>query len=356
MTFKTPALYELTVTHAHVFCTAFWHHSRYEILHLAAVLIAFAAVCGGLVLLTYGADRFVEGAASTATLLGIRPLVVGLVIIGFATSAPEMLVSALASMGGNPDLGIGNAIGSNIANVGLVLGVTALVAPLRVRSAILKREIPVMGLIYVLLTVLMLDITFSRVDGAILIVALAGLLIITVWLALSAPADDPLLAEIDQETKPPESSTKAVMWLLFGLVLLLLGAKILVTGAVDIARHFGVSEVVIGLTVVAIGTSLPELAASVAGALKGEPEIALGNVIGSNMFNALGVMAMPALIAPGSFSAIVLHRDVSYMWFISLVMVVMAASLRRPGHITRFEGGVLLLGFAAYQALLFFTA
>jgi cation:H+ antiporter len=330
-----------------------WHHCAHEWRRHDNMLIPFAAVCGGLVLLMFGADRFVDGAAATASHLGIPPLLVGLVIVGFATSAPEMLVSAVAALNGTPTLGIGNAIGSNIANIGLVLGATALIAPLTVRSTVLRREFPIMFLVLVLAAGLMWDLQLDRRDGIILLIALLLVLAGSVWLALHASAQDPLAEEYKKELSARMSARKAALWLMLGLVMLLLGSNLLVNGAVDIAHAFGISDIVIGLTIVAIGTSLPELAASVASALKNEPDIALGNVIGSNMFNALAVLSMPALIAPSRFEAIVMHRVVAYMLVLTVALFLLCWSNKGPRIIGRVSGGVLLTGFVAYQLLLF---
>lgn len=319
------------------------------------MLGAFALVCAGLVLLTYGADRFVEGAAATAYNLGVQPLLVGLVVVGFATSAPEMLVSGVAALGGNPTVGIGNAIGSNIANIGLVLGATALLAPLTVRSAILQREFPLMIAVLLLATWVLSDRILSRSDGAVLLVGLVLTIGATMWLGLRARGgSDALLQELDKEIVAKMTTPRALAWVAVGLALLLAGSQMLVTGAVDIARAFGVSDVVIGLTIVAVGTSLPELAASIASALKNEPDIALGNVIGSNMFNALAVLAMPALIRPSGFEDEVVTRDVPMMLVMTAALFLMSFTFRnRPGRISRFDGALLLGAFLVYQLVLF---
>lgn len=319
----------------------------------ANMILSFAAVIGGLALLTVGADRFVDGASATARNFGVPPLLIGLIVVGFATSAPEMLVSAVAALDGNPDVGIGNAIGSNIANIGLVIGMTALLMPLTVASTVLRREFPLMFAALALAVGLMWDGSFSLADGLVLTAGLVAMIGTLVWLGLRAPPDDPMVEEALSETNTTLSPRAAATWLVVGLLLLLGGSRLLVDGAVDIARYFGVSDVVIGLTIVAVGTSLPELAASIMGALKGEPDIALGNVIGSNMFNALGVLAMPALIAPGVIEPLVLRRDVPCMLGLSVVLYIMAGALLRPGRISRFEGALLLLAFVAYQGLLF---
>ena len=314
---------------------------------------AFAAVVGGLVLLIYGADRFVDGAAATARNFGVSMLVIGLVVVGFATSAPEMLVSGVAAYEGTPSVGIANAVGSNIANIGLVLGVTALFAPLTVRSAVLRREFPVMFLALVLATVLMSDLELSRRDGVILALSMVLMLAITVYLGAHARQADPLLEEISHHPERQMSQLKATLWVVVGLALLLFGSHILVWGAVRVATVIGLSEVVIGLTIIAVGTSLPELAASVVSAAKGAPEIALGNVIGSNMFNALGVLAAPALIHPTGFEREVLYRDIPVMFIFTIALLLMASAYKRAGRINRIEGLLLLVAFCGYQASLF---
>ena len=320
------------------------------------MLIAVATVLAGLALLTFGADRFVDGAAATAHHLGIPHLLVGLIVVGFATSAPEMLVSAVAALNGNPTLGIGNAIGSNITNIGLVLGVTALLSPLAVRSVVLKREFPLMFVALIGASLLLVDLELGRGDGVILLVGLIVVVGITGWLGTQTPPDDPLVEEFGHVIQLRLSRGKALFWLLAGLALLLGGSHLLVDGAVDIARYFGVSDIVIGLTIVAVGTSLPELAASVMSTYKNEPDIALGNIIGSNMFNALGVMAMPGLLRPCTFGAEVVWRDLAYMLVLSVALLVMSWSRHGPGRIGRIEGALLLAGFVAYQGVLFFQA
>lgn len=317
---------------------------------------AFAAIGGGLILLIYGADRVVDGASATARNLGVSALVIGLIVIGFATSAPEMLVSGVAAYQGTSSIGIGNAIGSNIANIGLVLGVTALLAPLTVRSAILRREFPVMFLALVLATALMSDLELSQRDGVILALSMVLMLAIVVSVSARALHADPFLEEIGHHPGPQMSQLKATLWFIVGLALLLIGSHTLIWGAVRVATLIGISEVVIGLTIIAVGTSLPELAASVVSAAKGEPEIALGNVIGSNMFNALGVLAAPALIHPAGFEREILYRDIPVMFIFTIALFLMAWAYKRAGRINRIEGLLLLLAFCGYQASLFLGA
>lgn len=317
---------------------------------------AYISIIFGLALLTFGANGFVEGAATAANNFGIPPLLVGLVIVGFATSAPEIFVAGVASINGNPSLAVGNAIGSNIANIGLVVGVTALVMPFTVRSQVLLREFPIMFACILLALVLCWDGYLSFADGIILFVGLIGLLGATTWRGTNDKSNDPLGKEMEVHLANGMSSVRALTWLNVGLGMLLLGSYMLVEGAVTVATHFGVSDLIIGLTIVAIGTSLPELAASVASALKGAPDIALGNVIGSNMFNILGVVSVPALLHPSPLEPAVMTRDFPVMIGLSIVLFAMAIGWRRNGRINRIEGFGLLLAFSAYQCLLYFTS
>lgn len=314
---------------------------------------AYFAILCGLGLLMYGADRFVDGAALAAKNCGIPPLLVGLTIVGFATSAPEMLVAAVAALNDNPSIAVGNAVGSNIANVGLVIGVTALVLPLQVRSRALQREFPIMFACLFLAFALCWDGELGVRDGIVLFVGLAVLMAVITRLSMRGDGVDALTAEVEHHLEKGMSTGRAVTWLLIGLALLLFGSHLLVDGAVEVARHYGVSDLVIGLTIVAIGTSLPELAASVVSAIKGESDIALGNVIGSNMFNILGVMGVPAVLSPTTLEPAVLTRDFPVMIGISIVLYLMATGRDGKGRITRIEGGLLVLGFAAYQWLLY---
>lgn len=318
------------------------------------ILQSAAAIVAGFALLAWGADRFVLGAAATARNLGVSPLVVGLTIVGFGTSAPEMLVSAVASWQGQPGLAIGNAIGSNITNVALVLGVTAIVRPLVVRSDILRRELPILLLIMVLGLALILDGELNRGDGLMLVFGLAVMIYWVVGLGLRSRRTDPISREFDHEMPHRMSTKRALAWLAVGLLVLSVSSRLLVWGAVNIATALGVSDLVIGLSIVAVGTSLPELAAAVMSALKNEHDIAIGNVIGSNMFNLLGVMAMPGLFAPGPISAEVLDRDYPLMIALTVGLFLMAYGVGgRPGRINRLEGGALSAVFVAYLYMLY---
>ena len=316
----------------------------------------YFAVVVGLVLLVWGSERFVLGASATARNFGVSPLVIGLTIVGVGTSAPEVLVSAAAALRGNPGVAIGNALGSNIANVGLVLGVTALVRGVMVRTRIFRLEFPIMFGVMGLAWFLLSDGTLDQGDGLILSLAFILLLVFMVAVAVRARRTDPLQREFAKEIPVDIGTAMALLWFAVGLVALLLGAQAIVWGAVGIARSFGVSDLVIGLTVLAIGTSLPELAASVTSVLKNEPDIAVGNVIGSNMFNLLPVLAIPGLIAPTAVPPEALQRDFPVMLTLSVALLVMAWGFRGIGRIARWEGGVLLLAFIGYQGLLYVSA
>lgn len=318
------------------------------------ILLSITAVLSGFVLLVWGADRFVHGAAALARNLGISPLVIGLTIVGIGTSAPEILVSAVAAWQGNPAMGVGNAIGSNITNVALVLGLTALIIPLSVNSQTLKREYPVLFLIMMLALILVFDGELSRMDGLIL---LSGLVIMVFWMIRLGLKDkkDPLELEYEHEI-PHITTGKAVFWLIVGMVLLLVSSRILVWGAVNIAQALGVSDLIIGLTIVAIGTSMPELAASIMSALKKEHDIAIGNVIGSNMFNLLAVLGLPGLISPHLLDPELLTRDFPWMIGLSLALLVFAYGFRGQGQINRWEGLLLLGSYFTYLGVLYFDA
>lgn len=320
------------------------------------MLFASLAIVAGLALIVWGADRFVLGASALARNLGIPPLIVGLTIVGFGTSAPEIFVSTVAAWHGKPGLSIGNAIGSNIANMGLVLGATAIVSPLYVRSHTVGRQLLLMVAITILAGVLLFDDELSRVDGVILLAGFVVVLGSTIVMGLRARGGDPLQAEFTQELPISLSTGKAIFWLLVGLVLLVLSSRLIVWGGISIAKSLNVSDLLIGLTIVAIGTGLPELAASITSTVKGEPDIAIGNVIGSNMFNLLPVLALPGLISPGEFSAEVLRRDFPVMLALSVALVLMAYGFRGTRCIGRWQGGSLLTAFCAYQSYLYYSA
>lgn len=311
------------------------------------------AILFGLVLLVWSADRFVEGSASVAHHFGMPPLLIGMVIVGFGTSAPEMVVSALASINGNTGIALGNAYGSNIANIALILGVTALISPIRVHSTVLRKELPVLTLVTVLTVVLIADLDLTRFDAGLLLLVFGGLMIWTVSQGLKQPADS-LAKEVGSETSEKTTPLKrAVYQLAGGLLLLIVSSRILVWGAVGMAQIFGVSDMIIGLTIVAVGTSLPELAASVIAVRKGEHDIALGNVIGSNLFNTLAVVGIAGTIHPFAVEPSTLSRDMVVMGALTLALFLFGYGFRkRPGRINRIEGTVLLAAYAGYTAWL----
>ena len=315
------------------------------------MLMAIAAVIAGVALLVWGADRFVDGSASVARNLRVPPLVIGLTIVSLGTSLPEMIVAAMAAMEGNNNLGIGNVMGSNIANIGLVLGTTALILPLTVKSMTLKREMPVLFLITFLMFALIADGELSTTDGAVLAI---GLLMMLGWIVRIGLHDrhDPMVEEFTESLPEEMSMSRSVIWFIIGLVLLIVSSRMVVWGAVEIARFMGVSDLIIGLTIVAIGTSLPELVASIASALKDEADLAIGNVIGSNMFNSLAVLAMPGLIAPGRFMPEALLRDFPIMLGFTIALFVVCFGLKL-GRINRIEGGLLVSAYGGYLYLLY---
>ena len=311
------------------------------------------AVVAGFALLVWGADRFVLGASATARNLGVQPLIIGLTIVGFGTSAPEMLVSGLAAWYGNPGISIGNALGSNIANIGLVIGSTALLAPLAMNSDTLRREFPILFAVMLLTFLLLYDGFLSFLDGLVLFACLFLMIYWVVRLGLRGRRSDPMTAEFSEEIPAHMPFRRAGIWLALGMLTLLIGSRLVVWGAVNIAAAFGVSDLVIGLTIIAIGTSLPELAASIMSVLKNEPDIAIGNVIGSNMFNLLGVLGLPGLIAPFAVPEETLTRDFVAMFVLTVALFGMSYGFGGPGRINRFEGALLLAGFFGYLAYIY---
>ncbi|HED39620.1 MAG TPA: calcium/sodium antiporter [Chromatiales bacterium] len=322
------------------------------------MLLSSVAVVAGFILLVWGADRFVLGASATARNFGVSPLIVGLTIVGFGTSAPEMLVSGMAAYQGSPGISIGNALGSNITNIALVLGVTALVVPLTVHSGIIRRELPILLLVMVLALLLIVDGELGQGDGLFLLLGMFLMIFWVVRLGLrERDSGDLMSSEFDAEIPEGIPTPRAIFWLLIGMVVLFASSHILVWGAVNIARAFGVSDLIIGLTIIAIGTSLPELAASVMSALKNEHELAIGNIIGSNMFNILGVMALPGLIYPSVVPEGVLSRDYPVMIALTIALLLMAYGFRgREGKINRVEGGLLLAAYCGYMYWLYQAA
>ena len=307
------------------------------------------AIVVGFIALVWGADRFVMGSAATAQNFGVSPLIIGLTIVGFGTSAPEMLVSSMAAYRDAANLSIGNAVGSNIANVALVLGLAAMVSPIQVNQKILRRELPLLVVMMLVAGGLLWDGELGFVDG---IVLLSGLFAMIVWVVREGLQERELPDELAGEMPDAMSTPLAFFWILVGLVVLLGSSEALVWGAKEIALSIGVSERVIGLTVVAFGTSLPELAATLVAAKRGEHDIALGNIVGSNMFNTLGVLGLPGVIRPGRCEERVLTLDFPVMIGVAVLLWVLARMLRPYRHIGRKRGALLLSIYVAYVAAL----
>lgn len=317
------------------------------------MLLALVAVIVGLALLVWSADKFVIGASDTAAYFSVPPLLIGMLIVGFGTSAPEIVVSIIAAIQGNPGLALGNAYGSNITNIALILGVTALISPIAVQSQVLKRELPILIAVTFLTVVLLWNLMLARSDAAILLVVFALFMGWSIWAGLKG-RDDHLAVEMEEELQHHDRSLgRSIAWTLIGLLVLVISSRALVWGAVTIATEFGVSDLIIGLTVVAIGTSLPELASSVVAARRGEHDIAIGNVIGSNMFNTLVVVGIAGAIHPLPLAAEVLYRDVATMAVLTVALLLLGYGFRgRPGHINRIEGGFLVAAYLGYTTYL----
>ena len=307
-------------------------------------------IVAGLVLLIWGADRFVHGASAAARNMGIAPLLIGLTIVAFATSAPEILVSVIAATRGEPGLAFGNAIGSNIVNIGLVLGVTAVIRPIPLESATLRREMPALLAVSLLTVSLFLDTRLSRPDG---IVMLTGLAIVMIWfvrLGIRSADTDPIKMDYEAEIPKDVSMKMAFIWLVVGLGVLLVGAEWLVDGSIGVAQSLGVSEVVIGITIVALGTSVPELAVSLVSALRGEYGLAIGNIVGSNIFNLLAVIGIAATIHPATVAPSVLSLHIFVMVAFTLVLFAMTYDYDGKAMLSRMEGVALLAAYFAYFA------
>ncbi|MDO3383955.1 calcium/sodium antiporter [Gilvimarinus algae] len=316
------------------------------------MIYALLAVVLGLALLVWSADRFVDGAAATARHFGMPALLIGMVVVGFGTSAPEMVVSALAAGQGNPGLALGNAYGSNITNIALILGLTALISPIVVHSQVLRKELPILLAVTVLAAWQLTDGDIDRVDALVLLGVFVVVMAWTIWQGMKK-ASDPLGVEMGQELEANALPIKrAVFWLVAGLVLLIISSRILVWGAVSLAQSFGVSDLIIGLTVVAVGTSLPELASSILAIRKGEHDLALGNVLGSNLFNTLAVVGIAGVIHPLEVGPEVLSRDMLVMAGLTASLFVLGYGFRRQGRINRFEGAFLLACYLGYTAYL----
>ncbi|MBA3011197.1 MAG: calcium/sodium antiporter [Proteobacteria bacterium] len=312
------------------------------ILHLSSVFL-------GLLLLVWSADRFVEGSAAMAKHLGMPPLLIGMLIVGFGTSAPEMLVSALSAAKGNPGIALGNAYGSNICNIALILGITALIKPILVKSDILKKELPVLTLVTLIAIFQLMDGVLTRFEAACLMLTFLALVVWSLFQQKTIPSDT-LALEVENTLKDQTLSLgKAVFRMALGLTLLIISSRMLVFGSIEIARFFGISDLMIGLTIVAIGTSLPELASSIMAARRGEHDIALGNIIGSNLFNTMAVVGIAGMISPMKVDPNVLSRDLPFMAGLTLSLFIFGYGfMKRPGRINRFEGTALMLSYFFY--------
>ena len=319
------------------------------------------AVLVGLSFLVWSADKFVDGAVGVAKFMGMSTLLIGMVVVGFGTSAPEMVVSAISAAQHNPELALGNAYGSNIANIALILGFTAIVRPVVVKRIALKRDLPILLIVTAASIFLVSNLSVTRVDGVIMLAVFALAMGINIVSELRQKKSSEQV-EIKEKEENPVSLWKSLFWLLFGLALLVASSRLLVWGAVEIARTLGVSDLLIGLTIVAVGTSLPELASSIAAARKGEDDLAFGNIVGSNLFNTLLVVGIAAVIDPMQrISTGILYRDMPLMMFLTVLLLVFGLPLRkvdgiRRGRINRIEGSVLLTCYVLYLVYLVMEA
>ncbi|CAD5290443.1 putative calcium/sodium:proton antiporter [Alteromonas sp. 38] len=320
---------------------------------LVVVFLNVVIFLVGLIVLSWSADRFVYGASAFAKNIGMAPMMIGLTIVAMGSSAPEIVVSAAASINGNMNTAVGNALGSNITNIALVLGITALVKPLLVASSTLKRELPALLFITIIAVAFLFDGELTHLEGIILISLFVIVLGLMGWLSMKVDKEDPLVSETTDEIPNDVPTSSALFWIVVGLILLPLSAHFLVGSAVEIAKYLGMSDLVIGLTIIALGTSLPELAASIAGVLKGEDDLALGNIIGSNIFNLLAVLGMPGLIAPGALDPDVYNRDMFVVLGLTLLLFLFSFTLMGNRRISRRNGGLLIACFIGYQFWLF---
>lgn len=317
--------------------------------------MAWFAIASGILLLIWSAERFVEGSASVARNLGMPPLLIGMVVVGFGTSAPEMAVSALAAFQGNPGLALGNAYGSNITNIALILGVTALISPIAVHSQVLRKELPILAAVTILAAFQLWNGELSRVDSLVLLGLFAALMGWTIRQGLRQRVDS-LGRGVEEGLEVKEMTLRrAFFWMGAGLVLLVFSSRLLVWGSIEIARSLGISDLVIGLTIVAVGTSLPELASSLSAVRRGEHDLALGNILGSNLFNTLAVVGIAGTIHPFAVEREVLTRDIPVMGFLTLLLFAVGYRFRGAGRINRVEGAALLACFISYTIYLVFS-
>lgn len=324
------------------------------------MLLAIVAVIVGLAVLVWSADKFVDGAVGVAEFCGMSTLLIGMVVVGFGTSAPELTVSAISASQGNPELALGNAYGSNIANIALILGATALISPILMQRSVLRGDLPILLAVSVLSIILVWDGNVARWNGILLLAVFAAAMAYSIRRELrkaKLEKSESLSGNADSAEPKKVSLGKSVFWLLLGLVLLVVSSRALVWGAVEIARTLGVSDLLIGLTIVAIGTSLPELASSIAAARRGENDLALGNIIGSNLFNTLAVVGLAATISPmQEIEEAVTYRDMPLMIALTVALIVLGYRRKGDGRLNRIAGAILLAVYVGYLALLIFQA
>jgi cation:H+ antiporter len=318
------------------------------------MLLAIAAIFVGLALLFWSADKFIDGATSIAMHLGVSTMIIGITIVGFGTSAPEILISVIAVIEGTPDIAIGNALGSNIANIGLILGVTAFITPLPIAKRVLRNEFPLLLIATAAMTWCLLDGGLDIIEGLSLIVLLCLMMWYLVKLHRQYPGADWGESDLTNVEAENMSVLVASGWLLIGLIILVSSSKLLVWGATEVAHAFGISELIIGLTIVALGTSLPELAASIASIKKGEPDLAIGNVIGSNLFNSLAVVGIPAVITNFNIDRLAVTRDLPVVIVITLLLYGLSRFPAGSQGLSRLKGIWLLAGFVIYQLYLYY--
>ncbi len=316
------------------------------------------ALVAGMVLLIFSADKFVDGAAVTAKYFGLPPILIGILVIGFGSSMPEMVISGIAAGQGNPGLALGNALGSNISNIALILGVTAIISPIVTGSTVLKRELPLLMFVTAVMALLFYyDGVLDRIDALILMVTFLFVMGWSIYAGVTTP-DDQFGEMVEIELQDSMPIRRALIYLVVGLVMLVISSRIMVWGGVEIATELGISDLVIGLTIVAIGTSLPELASCIAAVRKNEHDLALGNVIGSNMFNTSIVIGVTGLLSPTTVDPDILNRDIPVLIILTIILFMMCYGFRSegPGRINRWEGVLLLMAYVGYITLITVTA
>jgi len=321
---------------------------------LSETLMLCTAMLIGFVVLFKSADQFVIGSVDTAKNLAISPMTIGLTIVALGTSAPEVFVSMTAALKGEPELAIGNAIGSNIANIGMVLGITALIVPLRFKANILKKDLPILIFVTLCCGITLIDYKINIWDGLLL---LAGLAVFLYRLVVGKKTSDEVPDVMEGlDDIPAMTSTRAMVTLLVSLVFLLASSQLLVWSVINLAQNFGISELIIGLTVIAVGTSLPELVVSLTSSLKGQSDLAIGNIVGSNIFNILAVFSIPCLLAPTEIDPSLLWRDYSLMLLLTIALVVASLGIKGERKINRIHGSLLLAVWIGYLITLYNTA